>query len=80
MAKTLKKFPQRPHSIYPWGQWSDGQIWRATRGADFDCAPEVFRATIRAWAYRHDMRATTSVDGDNVTFQICAATPELATA
>jgi hypothetical protein len=39
--------------IYPWGEWTDGKLRRATKGEDFDCTVDGFRCSVYAHARNH---------------------------
>jgi len=51
MAKKVKSFftdenVEHGNSKYPWHHWSNGDIWEAVKGRDFDCMVTSFRGTL----------------------------------
>lgn len=68
MARTVKELPPRK-TRYPWQEWTNGKVWAASQGKDFDCDTVSFQAAVRTHAYRHKLKATTRIQGDTVVFQ-----------
>lgn len=70
MAERLKKLPAKSRGPgrppkYPWDQWSDGSVWRATSGTDFDCSRDGFVDALRQFAHRNRDRLRVSVRMSN---------------
>ena len=65
MAEKLHFFdfsPFRPTgrpAKYPWHDWSDGSIWRITRGVDYDVPTRSMQATLFAYAGRQRLSVRT---------------------
>lgn len=82
MAKTLKTYTfqkdrlgcGRP-SLYPWDDFTNGEIWKAVAGTDFQTSLNGFRSTLTAHAKRKgyilkaDVHKPTSVSPGYVVFQ-----------
>lgn len=66
--KTLGRKPK-----YPWGEWSDGSVWCAEYGEDFDIRPSMFAQSVYSHANRNGCKARVRVDDSTVTFQIVKA-------
>ena len=68
MAEVVDHLPAaksrggRP-SIYPWGQWFDGRVWRLEEGIDFNGAASQFRRGLGARATRSGGKVATRSDG-----------------
>ena len=55
MASRVSTFSaRRERSVikYPWREWTDGTIWRITRGEDFTCGITNMKAMLRTRAWR----------------------------
>jgi hypothetical protein len=72
MGERLESFdfaPGRPRgrpAKYPLREWTDGSIWRITRGVDYDVATRSIQATLFAYAGRAQLSLRTRrirVDG-----------------
>jgi len=50
-TERAKGGPGRP-AVYPWDRWTDGRVWKATEGVDFQTARNVFRSTLANRAVR----------------------------
>ncbi len=55
-------------SIYPYDEWFDGQIWKLTKGFDFECQPNSLRQAFYKAANRKGIRIHVSLlaNGDVV--------------
>lgn len=69
MARRLNKNLNRQQR-YPWDQWLDGATWEIQQGEDFNVEMESMRVQIHNAARTHGFRATTSVKGDKIEFQV----------
>jgi hypothetical protein len=78
MAAVVKEFPKRNPggrpARYPWAKWTDGRIYKAKQGEDFECELVNFVQGLRMHAARNfenQKRVRTSIDVDEktVTFQ-----------
>lgn len=74
MATRLKKYEFNAQSTsrpkYPWGEWSDGSVWKVRAGTDFTCRPLSFTTTLHWHAKKHGMHVRTQRVNDNeVVFQ-----------
>jgi hypothetical protein len=74
VAEKLEAFPEnrgRPAGsfIYPWADWCDGSVWKATKDADFQIRASMFRDSLYTRAANVGMKVRTSVVGDSVIFQ-----------
>lgn len=45
MAERLVEMPERK-GTYPWHDWSDGSVWKITRGEDFSAKLESMRTQL----------------------------------
>ncbi|MEU2830167.1 hypothetical protein ABZ667_16080 [Streptomyces lavendulae] len=45
-------------SSYPWGKWSNGEMWSVKHGRDFLVEPEVFVKVVRAQARAQGVKAS----------------------
>lgn len=48
-------------SVYPWEEWSDGQIRKLTRGIDFTCKVSSFQNAAYWWARKNGLTASTNI-------------------
>jgi|ETNmetMinimDraft_3_1059899.scaffolds.fasta_scaffold263919_2 hypothetical protein len=46
---------------YPYDSWFDGQIWKLTKGFDFECQPSSLRQAFYAAARRRGIKVRVSV-------------------
>jgi hypothetical protein len=58
MAKRLKNFDFGPSrrgrpDKYPWSDWTDGDVWEASKDVDYDISDDSFRSVLRTRA-RHE--------------------------
>jgi hypothetical protein len=61
MAEVVTGFTftrSKRHS-YPWNDYFNGKAWKLTRGTDFHCMVEGFRAAAYQAASRHGVRVQT---------------------
>lgn len=58
-----------PNRIYSWREWLDGEVHILERGIHFEKSPDAFAKTVRKYAGRIGMQATTHKDGDTVQVQ-----------
>lgn len=49
----------RRRSWYPWKEWTDGCVWRATEGKDFSCSPASFQTALHLRARQQGMTVST---------------------
>lgn len=55
---------------YPWADWTDGQVRRATQGIDFQCKRDSFIASLYSYKKRHGIEvAVRRVGNDSVEFR-----------
>lgn len=72
MAKQLKSFdfaPFHKNTKYPWHEWTDGKIWRASKNADFKIAPISFVQSLKNRAKLLDLNLNFAVVESDVVFQ-----------
>jgi hypothetical protein len=71
VAKRLSSFDfhKRRGGLYPWSEWLDGSIWRATQGEDFHVSVTSFQREVYTAAKLAGGKAQTSVEDNTVTFQ-----------
>lgn len=71
MAEKLESFPcKKNDSLYPWQTWTDGSIWKITRGTDFECNSAAMRSRFYIHAKRNAMVVKVhAVDDDTLVFQ-----------
>ena len=55
MAERLEVDRPRRRTFYPWGQWTDGAVWRARLGEDFTCDPHHFQTALHQRARQEGM-------------------------
>lgn len=56
MAEIIEQWPtitRTRKSIYPWDEWTDGQIRQVTEGSDFVSSLKTFVQGLYAYAARH---------------------------
>lgn len=71
MAEVVSAFPKTAvGSKYPWSEWMNGQVWKLTKGIDFNCTVESFTTGCHYAAKVSGKRAKTRRDGDTV--YVCA--------
>ncbi len=63
-------------SLYPWGQWTNGDWWEAQKGSDFRCTVSGFTSSVYYHATRHGMTAETIVRGGTVLFRFHRPRPK----
>lgn len=71
MAETLAAHDFRNghgNQKYPWQQWSDGEVWRITKGQDFAVEPRVMQGQIKVRGTKEGRATVTNVQGDTVVF------------
>jgi hypothetical protein len=44
---------------YPWNEWTDGSVWRATEGKDFTCSPASFQTALHQRARQEGLEVST---------------------
>ena len=54
---------------YPYDEWFDGQIWKITKGIDFNCTIESMRVSLWTTAKKRGIKIRTSKKGDALIFQ-----------
>lgn len=70
MATTLESFDFTDgRGKHNWDLWLDGQIWRLTKGEDFDSKPSSLRASAAKQADNRNKDLRFNVDGDTVVLQ-----------
>lgn len=71
MAEKIEAFTiqKTRSSRYPWDEWTDGSIWRITRGEDFDVKPVSVVGTIYSKAKARGLKVTVAYNDDSVEFQ-----------
>jgi len=55
--------------LYPYDEWFDGQIWKITKGIDFNCTLESMRISLFSQAKKRGMKIRTSKKDDTLIFQ-----------
>jgi hypothetical protein len=55
--------------LYPYDEWFDGQIWKISKGIDFDCTLESMRVSLFTTAKKRGIRIRTARKGDTLIFQ-----------
>lgn len=72
MAEKLKDydFSGCGHGKYPFPEWTDGSIYRLTKGRDFTVKPESMRSSLMRWSKDNGYLVSTKIDGDSVVFQM----------
>ena len=66
---------RRPRSFYDFAKWSDGQVWKLTRGIDFHCTTNTINGYLYRYAesigmkVRTSSRRTASGKKNSITFQ-----------
>lgn len=75
MAENLDSFPARTtkRRRYPWDLWTDGQIWKLTRGKDYEVRDEIMRVIVCAYGNRKGLKVNTRVDDGMVVLQFSPA-------
>lgn len=71
MAEMLNdyKWGRKGNAKYPWDLWLDGNVWKLTKGTDFNCAVESMRLGAVAKAKRIGMRLNVESGEDYVIIQ-----------
>jgi hypothetical protein len=71
MAEKIESYEfGRGRGKYPWEEWLDGNVWKATAGEDFDISAENFKASVYAAATKKRLKARVAVTEDgNVVWQ-----------
>lgn len=60
MAEIIQEWPQITRtrkSLYPWGEWMDGQIRQVKEKVDFESSLKTFVQGLYAHAKRHGLKA-----------------------
>jgi len=73
MAETLQQYDRQEESeipsgrpaIYPWDDWFDGQIWRLTRGEDYEIPTSGMMSYIRKMAAEREFDTSVYIHDDN---------------
>jgi len=68
MAEVLNEFAfvkGAPKRVYPWDEWLDGQVWRLTRGEDFNCLASSFQCMVSRVAKVRGLLCSTAREGDD---------------
>jgi hypothetical protein len=82
-AERLTKWPDESElhhtgraPVYPWDEWTDGGIWKVTRGKDFTCQTEYFRTTVLKQREKRGLACVTRItrDKESVVFQFTPVT------
>jgi len=56
--------------LYPYDEWFDGQIWKISKGIDFNCTIESMRISLFNQAKKRGIKVRTSKKGnDTLIFQ-----------
>jgi hypothetical protein len=71
MSEILESYNFRSvgrECTYPYDDWFDGQIWKLTKGFDFECQPNSLRQAFYAAAKRRGIKVQVSIlaNGDVV--------------
>lgn len=73
MAQVIPKFTFQNkggrRSLYPWGEWTDGRIWRIKKGPDYTHATKSMRMALHNRAIHENKKVSTRVHGDVIEFQ-----------
>ena len=70
MAEVLNEWPGRANGgSYPWNEWTDGRVYRATAGEDFKVPTNSFAGGLYSKARSMKCKVRVSTVGGNVTFQ-----------
>lgn len=71
MAEVVRKKVQwgREKYSFPWGNWTNGKVWKAKMGVDFKSSICRFRQRLYARSTLTGLRVRTKVDGDFVIWQ-----------
>ena len=72
MAQVLesydfKRVGRQPQ--YPYDQWFDGQIWKISKGIDFNCTIESMRVSLFNTAKKRGIKIRTTKKSDTIIFQ-----------
>lgn len=88
VAKRLKEYDfsktKGSKPLYPWDNWTDGNIWSVVHGVDFESAPGSFVVYLYHRAKQMDKRVRISIERgkrgkpDVVVFQFYEGEPEVA--
>lgn len=77
MMEVLREFEfAKGAAKYPWREWLDGKIRKATRGVDFTVTTATFYQALRGYARRHKLDVCARVEGDSVIFQLLTPRPK----
>jgi hypothetical protein len=62
----MSSFPatQGRPQVYPWDEWTNGEIWDLDYGRDFFCEPKSFRTLVHRTAQVYGLRARTKFGSD----------------
>lgn len=76
------KMPAHGNNKYPWAKWEDGKVHRVHCGRGRKCqvklTPQSFRNSLNVRAARRQVRVTTSISNNVVTFQFVKPEEEAA--
>ena len=60
MAERVKgALEPRRRRWYPWADWTDGSVWSAKEGKDFNCSPASFQTALHLRARHQGLTVTT---------------------
>jgi hypothetical protein len=72
VAAVINEWPtvsRTRKSRYPWDEWTNGSIWQAKVGEDFDTSVKTFSQGLYAYGKRHGMKTEVrTVDDTTVAF------------
>ncbi len=70
MAERLEGFEfKNGHAIYDWETWLNGEVWKLTRGVDFQISAINFRTSASAAATKRGKNTHARIIGDEVILQ-----------
>lgn len=81
MAEMIHEWPSITRTRtakYPWSEWTNGAIWQAKEGADFESTTKTFVQGLYAYGKRHGLKveARTNAEGGLVAFRFMEAPQE----
>ena len=68
MAEVLTEWPtivRTRKAKYPWDEWTNGEIWKVSKGDDFDSEPKTFVQGLYAHAKRHGGKVKVGTLGED---------------